>query len=800
MKISIITPSFNSGKSIEKAIKSVLYQDYTNYEHIIVDGGSKDETLDVLARYPHLKWISEPDRNQVHAMGKGFRMATGHIIGYLNADDYYLEGAFSSVIPHFKIGEKMVVGKVLVRSEKAGGIKEWTCDANTDFSAVIRHWENNAFCVNPVGYFYLREVQEKVPLREETGAKHDLEFLMETAYHFSIKKVDKVLGIFNHAMDTQTAREQLIPSYWQPQNFSFVNRLSEYLPEKEQKKFRLEQQRGYQLRRHWTVKEALVRGMAKELFEKKEIFLLPENDTNSFNNQCNFVEHNKLGTRYDWVVPVLTLDKMSGQSVFDTLTELNKNIFPVQIYQLNLLNEEAIRIALQENLQMNSRLEVDLSIKKLIDDIKNNLLWKFIAGVREPIAMGLSSYFKKKPHSEGNTKEIIEYLIKSAETSNNYFNDHYLKNLGIDIFDFKFDHEKKHTIICKGNIEILIYRFEDLPDIFPMAIEEYLGIKNVKLKNFGISSKIIYKEKYENFERALKFDKTFLENIYSSRMVKHFYRNEEIKSFMDKWIKKIPARDIAEKYRHINYYIYFVPRSGSTLLTELLLKTNVLGNPQEWFNPDCFAYYKKKYDYNPEEVETYLNRLGQEQRTGNGVFGIEIAYHQLKKYFDINNFFNYFDLNGKHIFVRRNNVLEQGYSLFRAFFTKVWHNNTGEQKDIGINIKYDSNALKDAIKTIIDEEVGLINFFLKNNINPLIVTYEELINNRSETIKKISKYVGVSLPGSIDFNNAANKKITTQHEYSEIMKKFQEENQSFIDNEMLRLNEARNLLSSQDKV
>lgn len=94
MKISIITPSFNQGRFIEDAIRSVLLQDYPDLEHIVVDNCSWDNTLEVLKRYPHIRWVSEPDNGQSHALNKGFRMATGDIIAWLNCDDFYLRGAF----------------------------------------------------------------------------------------------------------------------------------------------------------------------------------------------------------------------------------------------------------------------------------------------------------------------------------------------------------------------------------------------------------------------------------------------------------------------------------------------------------------------------------------------------------------------------------------------------------------------------------------------------------------------------------------------------------------------------------
>ena len=97
MKISIVTPSFNQGPFIGDAIKSVLNQHFDDFEHIIIDGGSTDGTVEVLKSYPHLKWVSEPDEGQSDALNKGFLRATGDVIGWLNADDTYRPGTFREV-------------------------------------------------------------------------------------------------------------------------------------------------------------------------------------------------------------------------------------------------------------------------------------------------------------------------------------------------------------------------------------------------------------------------------------------------------------------------------------------------------------------------------------------------------------------------------------------------------------------------------------------------------------------------------------------------------------------------------
>lgn len=93
--VSIITPSFNSYPFIINNIESVKNQDYPNKEHIIIDGGSTDGTIEVLKNYPHLKWVSEKDNGQSEAINKGFKLAKGEIIGWLNSDDTYNEGAIS---------------------------------------------------------------------------------------------------------------------------------------------------------------------------------------------------------------------------------------------------------------------------------------------------------------------------------------------------------------------------------------------------------------------------------------------------------------------------------------------------------------------------------------------------------------------------------------------------------------------------------------------------------------------------------------------------------------------------------
>lgn len=94
--ITIVTPSLNQGPFLAEAIESVATQNYAAAEHIIVDGGSTDETAAVLERYPHLTILHVPAQGQSHAVNVGLRAATSDVIGWLNADDRYRPGAFAS--------------------------------------------------------------------------------------------------------------------------------------------------------------------------------------------------------------------------------------------------------------------------------------------------------------------------------------------------------------------------------------------------------------------------------------------------------------------------------------------------------------------------------------------------------------------------------------------------------------------------------------------------------------------------------------------------------------------------------
>lgn len=124
--VSIITPSYNQGEFIKATIESVLNQDYPNIEYLVMDGGSTDNTVEILKSYgDRIQWVSEKDKGQADAVNKGIKRAKGQIIGWLNSDDTYLEGAVSKMVDYLKThpDTDMVYGEGYY-TDKEGNITE----------------------------------------------------------------------------------------------------------------------------------------------------------------------------------------------------------------------------------------------------------------------------------------------------------------------------------------------------------------------------------------------------------------------------------------------------------------------------------------------------------------------------------------------------------------------------------------------------------------------------------------------------------------------------------------------------
>lgn len=181
-KISIITPSYNQGQYLEATIQSVIAQNYPNLEYIVIDGGSTDNSVEIIRKYEkHLTyWVSEPDRGQTHAINKGLARATGDIIAYLNSDDYYLPNTFFKVAESFRSFPDVDLfhGRCRYVNEQGDKIGEQWGNIS-QFDEIIDlwgvWWQKRQFVQPEV--FWTKRITEKIGLFNE-----DLYFVMDYEY------------------------------------------------------------------------------------------------------------------------------------------------------------------------------------------------------------------------------------------------------------------------------------------------------------------------------------------------------------------------------------------------------------------------------------------------------------------------------------------------------------------------------------------------------------------------------------------------------------------------------------------
>lgn len=209
-KISVITPSLNKGKYTQQAIESVIQQRYRNVEHIIVDGGSTDETLDILIKYKkykHIKLYIEKNSNFIEALNTGVGIANGDIISILNSDDYYEPRIFDRVVKIFNQDAKIhvIVGNLNVVDAK-GNITRVSKPVTT-LQKILQPWWYE-FPLNPSSYFY-KNVHNKLGLfNSSVGLNEDYEFLIRLAQQYSFVYVDQTFGNWRYYFDSKTYKNR----------------------------------------------------------------------------------------------------------------------------------------------------------------------------------------------------------------------------------------------------------------------------------------------------------------------------------------------------------------------------------------------------------------------------------------------------------------------------------------------------------------------------------------------------------------------------------------------------------------
>lgn len=201
MTFTIITPSFNQGCFIEETIQSVINQGFDNVEYLVMDGGSKDNTLEILKKYDDkIIWISEKDNGQSNAINKGLQRATGDIISFINSDDFYLPGTLNFVNDYFKSHPEVswLSGDCLIVNENGATIQSFV----SLYKRLLNIFHKRTILkltnfINQPSTFWKREVFEKIGLFDETlNYTMDYDYWLRIIQFFPIYIVNKNLSAF----------------------------------------------------------------------------------------------------------------------------------------------------------------------------------------------------------------------------------------------------------------------------------------------------------------------------------------------------------------------------------------------------------------------------------------------------------------------------------------------------------------------------------------------------------------------------------------------------------------------------
>lgn len=194
-KISIITPSFNQGEFLEQTIDAVLSQNYKNLEYIVIDGGSNDNSLEIIKRYQkHLHyWTSEKDNGQSNAINKGLKIATGEIVNWINSDDWYNTDALKKVDEYFDNDNILVVSG---RSNVWKGEMLKVCNPGVDLYSNFEKTVGWARIDQPETFFRMTVIKKIGLLNENLHFVMDREWWIRFLLMFGQENILKVEDVF----------------------------------------------------------------------------------------------------------------------------------------------------------------------------------------------------------------------------------------------------------------------------------------------------------------------------------------------------------------------------------------------------------------------------------------------------------------------------------------------------------------------------------------------------------------------------------------------------------------------------
>lgn len=203
--VSIITPSLNQGKFIRAAIESVLNQDYEQIEYIVIDGGSTDDTLSILEEYKgRLTYISEPDEGQSNAINKGFRMAHGSIVAWLNSDDVYEPGCVSHAVELMEAQPQaaLLYGEGYLIDDRGEKIRAFEHTRDFSLWALIYIWD---YIMQPATFFRADALREVGYLDESLNWTMDWDLWIRLALRHDVIYTPRFMACSREYADTKTS-------------------------------------------------------------------------------------------------------------------------------------------------------------------------------------------------------------------------------------------------------------------------------------------------------------------------------------------------------------------------------------------------------------------------------------------------------------------------------------------------------------------------------------------------------------------------------------------------------------------
>ncbi len=214
--VSIIVPSYNQGRYIRETIDSILGQDYRPIEIVVMDGASKDQTVEVLEGYgslPELRWWSEPDRGVVDAVNKGLACVRGTVIGIQSSDDLYLPGAIRAAMEAFERDPSLALVYGDAEYIDAGG----AVFSRTELPPFdLASYVGKLIFIPQPSAFFTREAAERAgPWRPEVSYAADAEFFLRIATHGRVQKIDTLLSRYRHHEEQRDRSGERVARDWE---------------------------------------------------------------------------------------------------------------------------------------------------------------------------------------------------------------------------------------------------------------------------------------------------------------------------------------------------------------------------------------------------------------------------------------------------------------------------------------------------------------------------------------------------------------------------------------------------------